>query len=69
MQVFVLIDTSDAAVYGVVTDSDAADKWTDTDANFSAIEVEVDDYQSYNEMLDEVEDGAEEDAEVEEAEE
>jgi len=53
MQVYVLLD-SDARVYGVVTDSNAAEEWLTFDDDFAVAEGELNDYTCFNMALEAV---------------
>jgi len=53
MQVFVLLDRQ-ATVFAVTTDSAAADAWVALGGDFGSVEVELDDFTVYNEVMDEL---------------
>jgi len=53
MQVYVLLDR-EARVYGVVTDADAAEEWLTFDGSFGFAECKLDDYTSFNMVVDAV---------------
>lgn len=52
--VFVLQDSSDGMVYCVTKDSDAAEEWVGFDPQYTAVEVELEDFTSFNAVKDEL---------------
>jgi hypothetical protein len=53
MQVYVLLDR-EARVYGAITDAEAAEEWLTFDDSFGFAECKLDDYTSFNMVVDAV---------------
>jgi len=53
MQVYVLLDRSNV-VYGVLTDLESAEAFITADPDFMYVEAEVDDFTTFNEVMDEL---------------